>query len=177
MTTVANSLKIKSGYPAYRILVLSFAGALLIAAGARIQVPTYPVPVTLQTFAVDLLLLANPYIAYSSALAYLMLASLGLPVLACGSNSLWLFGPTAGYLIGMPIGCLLLSRLGVKDKSASTKLGLLIIFHTLILTLGCCYLSAYTGLDLQKSVKLGFVSFLVPELVKIFAALTLSFKK
>jgi len=77
--------------------------ALLIAVGARLQVPMpgSPVPVTLQTLAVLVAGgLLGPWGGVSSVAAYLCLGVAGAPVFARGGGPAYLLGPTGGYLLG-----------------------------------------------------------------------------
>ena len=82
---------------------LVLGGCLLIGLAARISVPTYPVPVTLQTLAI--LLVGLTYGARLGALTlcvYLLQGALGIPVFAPTTlPGLAAFaGPTAGFLVG-----------------------------------------------------------------------------
>jgi biotin transport system substrate-specific component len=85
-----------------KLIAKSIAFSLLIALAAQISVPLYPVPVTLQTFAIVLLsMLAGPAVGASSVALYLVEGASGLPVFAgFTSGALHLLGPTGGYLFG-----------------------------------------------------------------------------
>lgn len=94
------------------------AFSILTAAGAQIAIPTFPVPVTLQTFFV---LLSGAFLGskkgFTSQLAYLIAGSTGLPLFANGAGGiLHLFGPTGGYLLGFPLGAFIVGYL-VHDIS------------------------------------------------------------
>lgn len=76
-------------------------GSLFIALAAQVQVPMYPVPMTLQTLAI--LIVGLTYGARLGALtlvAYLAEGAMGLPVFAGGANGAAFAGPTAGFLLG-----------------------------------------------------------------------------
>jgi len=83
-------------------------GAVAIALGAQVTVPMVPVPMTLQTLAVVVVgLVGGPWVGAGSALAYLGLVLLGLPVLADGSahGGVSFFAePSAGYVLGFVPG-------------------------------------------------------------------------
>ena len=80
-------------------LLLVVVGTLLLFASAQIQIPFYPVPVTLQTFAVLLIALVfERKAALGSMISYLGLGALGLPVFTGFKNAM-LLGPTMGYLV------------------------------------------------------------------------------
>jgi len=79
--------------------------AVATALGARVEIPHYPVPFTLQTMVV---LLAGAFLgarngAYSQIL-YLGAGLIGLPVFAGGAfGFMKIAGPTGGYLLAFPI--------------------------------------------------------------------------
>ncbi|MGO4832999.1 biotin transporter BioY, partial [Rhizobiaceae sp. 2RAB30] len=80
-------------------------GSLLLALSARISVPFYPVPLTMQTFVVIGLGLAlGPWRAAAAVLLYLAQGAAGLPVFAGtpekGIGLAYMMGPTGGYLAG-----------------------------------------------------------------------------
>ena len=83
-------------------LVHSFCASWLIALGAYITVPFYPVPMTMQTFVIALWALCTPWpTAISAVLLYLGYALVGLPVLAGGTGGILVcLGPSLGYLLG-----------------------------------------------------------------------------
>ena len=88
-------------------LILPAFGAAIIAALAQIVIPIGAVPITLQTFAVGLVAaILKPREATLAATLYLILGAIGLPVFAGGGGGLQaFFGPSAGYLLGLPIFC------------------------------------------------------------------------
>jgi len=91
-------------YAAYlaRLWLLSALGAALTAAGARITIPWWPVPATLQVFFVLLcgLVLGRRWGAAAQA-QYVAAGALGLPVFAAGrAGPAALLGPTGGYIVG-----------------------------------------------------------------------------
>jgi len=98
-------------------LALISAGAGLTAVLAQIQIPMYPVPMTLQTFAVLLIAAAmGPWRALSSMGLYVALGAAGLPVFA-GAKALGQVVPTAGYLFGFAVAA------GVVGLVASSCVG------------------------------------------------------
>ncbi|MBT5226290.1 MAG: biotin transporter BioY, partial [Proteobacteria bacterium] len=81
--------------------VLVVAGTLLLAVSAKVQVPFWPVPMTMQTFVVLLLGVAyGPRLGVVTGALYLVEGALGLPVFAKGAGIVYLIGPTGGYLFG-----------------------------------------------------------------------------
>jgi biotin transport system substrate-specific component len=76
-------------------------GTLLITAAAKINVPVWPIAVTLQSFAIAALAAAfGMRIAVATVALYLAQGALGLPVFATGGGVPYLLGPSGGFLLG-----------------------------------------------------------------------------
>lgn len=92
-----------------------FIGCSFITLCSLVKIPFYPVPFTLQTFAIFILALTqSPIQAFSSAALYLGCASLGLPVLCGKAKALWLFGKCGGYLLAFPFSAYLTAKIAQK---------------------------------------------------------------
>ena len=80
-------------------------GTAFLAVSSWIEVPMYPVPVTMQTFAVTMVgALYGWRLGGLTVIAWLAEAMIGFPVLAGGAGGLMHFaGPTAGYLLAFPV--------------------------------------------------------------------------
>ena len=88
----------------YLNVALVLIGCLLLAISAKVQVPFWPVPMTMQTFIVFIIgMLYGAKLAFFTLIFYLIEGALGLPVFAKGGGLLYLTGPTAGYLYGMTV--------------------------------------------------------------------------
>ena len=82
-------------------VAMVLVGTLLLIASAKINVPTWPVPVTLQTFAVVAIGAAYGWrLGVATIVAYLLEGAIGIPVFAAGGGVSYLIGPTGGFLIG-----------------------------------------------------------------------------
>lgn len=82
-------------------LAAILVGAVLIALSARMSVFAWPVPVTLQSFAVALLAaVGGARIGVATVAVYLLAGALGVPVFAGGGSLNYMNGPTSGFLIG-----------------------------------------------------------------------------
>lgn len=108
------------------IVLIALFTALIIALGLvpPIPMPLVPVPITLQTFGVMLAgLILGPKRAGLVLLLYVMIALLGLPVLPGGRAGLAvLAGPTAGFLLGMIPGAIVIGWLAlVLDRTDKSK--------------------------------------------------------
>lgn len=82
-------------------LATAVLGTLLITLCAKISVPVWPVPVTLQSFAIAALAAAfGMRIGVATVGLYLLEGAMGLPVFATGGGLVYLVGPTGGFLLG-----------------------------------------------------------------------------
>lgn len=71
------------GRSQFRTLFFVLAGSLLLTLSAKVQVPFYPVPMTLQTLVVLLIGVAFGWrMGVATVLAYLAQGAMGLPVFA-----------------------------------------------------------------------------------------------
>ena len=160
-------------------LLVIFLGSVLLAISAKIKIPFYPVPMTMQTFVVLFLGISFGYkIALATVSLYLIEGILGLPVFSNsperGIGLAYFTGPTMGYLIGFLTACFLASYIKISDKY-------LIIITKLILSvssiyiLGILWLGTLIGWD-KPIFELGVAPFLLAEIFKI-SLLTILTKK
>ena len=150
-----------------RAAILVAAGTLALAVAAKLQVPFWPVPVTMQSLVVLALGAAFGWrLAGVTLLAYLAQGAAGLPVFASGSGLAYMMGPTGGYLIGFALAAMLVGYLAEKgaDKKALTMFGAMLAGAALIYVPGIAWLSGFTGFE--KAVAVGFVPFIVGDVLK-----------
>ena len=88
-----------------KIILIAVTGTLLLTISAKIKIPFYPVPMTMQTFVVLFLGIAlGPKIGLLTLSLYLFEGIFGLPVFAGtpekGIGLTYFIGPTGGYLVG-----------------------------------------------------------------------------
>ena len=88
-----------------KIIFIALLGSLLLTISAKVKIPFYPVPMTMQTFVVLFLGIAlGPKIGLLTLSLYLFEGIFGLPVFAGtpekGIGFTYFMGPTGGYLIG-----------------------------------------------------------------------------
>ncbi|MBL0922495.1 MAG: biotin transporter BioY [Phycisphaerales bacterium] len=127
----------------------ALVGSWLIAACAQAQVPMWPVPATLQTFAVVLLgaALGSRWGALSVAM-YLAQGAAGLPFFAGGAAGLAHFaGPTGGYLLAFPAGAWIVGALSERGwtRRAWTTAAAMLLGEVAILAVGAGWLSGSIG--------------------------------
>src|SRR5690606_41604108 len=93
-------------------------GTLLITICAKINVPVWPVPVTLQGFAVAALAAAfGLRIGVATVGLYLLQGMAGLPVFAGGGGVAYIAGPTGGFLVGFLVMAAVIGH--AVDRGAS----------------------------------------------------------
>ncbi|WP_105373222.1 biotin transporter BioY [Neorhizobium huautlense] len=145
------------------------AGTLALALASQIAVPMYPVPVTMQTFAITMIgVLYGWRLGALTVLLWLGEAALGAPVLANGSGGLAPFaGPTAGYLASFPIVAAVAGYLAEKGwtgeryvKSFAAHLAA----NVLCLAIGGAYLAYLLGAE--KAWLLGVAPFILGAVLK-----------
>lgn len=143
-----------------------------LMAQLAIHLPFTPVPLSMQSLGVSLLAisLGSRKAAWSAA-AYLIQATVGLPVLAAGvSNPLWMVGPNMGYLIGFVAAAFIVGRLLEQRESFSFVKNWLILSlnEGIILLMGTLWLSFFVGWE--DAFALGTMPFLFGALIKITIA-------
>ena len=156
-----------------RDALVVLAGSALLAACAWIRVPMWPVPMTMQTFAVLLIgASCGPRLGAAAVAAYLAEAALGLPVLA-GGKPLVLGGPTFGYLVGFLMAAVAVgwaARRGWTRRGWPTLLGALLLGQALIYLPGLAWLHAAWLQDLRATLAAGLLPFLLGDALKLLLA-------
>ncbi len=155
-------------------LALILFGTLLLALSSKVQVPFWPVPMTMQTFIVFIIGMAYGWkLAFSTLVVYLLEGALGLPVFAKGGGLLYLIGPTAGYLYGMTVAAGVIGYFAELDYNNSYFKSLisLLVGTVIIFLLGVGYLGSVIGYD--KALAGGLYPFIPSELFKIGLAVVL----
>jgi biotin transport system substrate-specific component len=103
-----------------RNTLIVLIGSILLALSSKFKIPFYPVPMTMQTFVVLLLGVAFGWkIALGTICLYLFEGAIGLPVFSGtpekGIGLIYMFGPTAGYLIGFLVAAYLAGIFNYDD--------------------------------------------------------------
>ena len=175
-----NSTLIKNLLSDFRINIyfqnisLMLIGTLLLAFSSKVQVPFWPVPMTMQTFAVFIIgMTFGSKLAFFTLLLYLFEGAIGLPVFAKGGGLLYLTGPTAGYLYGMTIAAGVVGYLAERNFNDSYIKSLisLLIATSIIFIVGVGYLGSVIGYE--KALAGGLYPFLPSELFKIALAVAI----
>lgn len=150
-------------------VVAVVVGTMFLALMSQIEVPMYPVPMTMQTYGVMLVgALYGWRLGGVTIITWLMEGAAGLPVLAGGAGSLAHFaGPTAGYLFAFPICGMLVGWLvqrGWNGQNVVLAFAAMLIGTVLCLALGASWLS--TSIGVEKAIAFGVTPFLVGGLLK-----------
>ncbi len=162
-----------------KLLAIIFFGSILLAISAKVKIPFYPVPMTMQTFIVLLLGVSFGYkIGLATIILYLMEGIIGLPVFSNsperGVGFAYFTGPTMGYLIGFLSACFFASFVKKNDNYFVIFLKLILSVSTIYI-LGVLWLGTIIGWD-KPILSLGVYPFLLAEIFKILI-LTLLSKK
>ncbi len=147
-----------------------FLGSVALTISAKIKIPFYPVPMTMQTFVVLFLGLSFGYkIGLASVGLYLFEGIIGIPVFSNspekGVGLIYFTGPTMGYLIGFLIATFLAGYLNFRTNIFYIFLKL-IISVSVIYILGVLWLGNLIGWD-KPVIQFGVTPFLLAELFKI----------
>jgi len=145
-------------------------GSIALTISAKIKIPFYPVPMTMQTFVVLFLGISLGYkIGLASVALYLFEGIIGLPVFSNspekGIGLIYFTGPTMGYLIGFLTASFLASKINSKD-SFFLIISKLVVATSTIYVLGLLWLGTLIGWD-KPIFELGAKPFLLAEIFKL----------
>ena len=160
-----------------KTILIVVLGTLLITISAKIKIPFYPVPMTMQTFVVLFLGMALGYkIGLLTVSLYLFEGIVGLPVFAGspekGIGLVYFTGPTMGYLIGFLIAVSLAGYFKYEKNFIYTFIKLLFAV-SFIYIFGLLWLGYLIGWD-KPIFKFGVQPFLLAELFKLLLLVILS---
>ena len=160
-----------------KVILIAVLGTLLLTISAKIKIPFYPVPMTMQTFVVLFLgITLGPRIGLLTISLYLFEGIFGLPVFAGtpekGIGLVYFTGPTMGYLIGFLVA-VYFSGSFKYDKGLINTFLKLIFSVSFIYIFGLIWLGTLIGWD-KPIFKLGAQPFLLAELFKILLLLFLT---
>ena len=161
--SISNNKLIKS-------LLIVVVGSILLTISAKIKIPFYPVPMTMQTFVVLFLGVAFGYkIGLTSVILYLLEGIIGLPVFSNspekGVGIVYFVGPTMGYLIGFIFATFFAGYFKYDSNYFFTFIKLT-LSTSIIYVLGVLWLGNLIGWD-KPILHFGVYPFLLAELFKI----------
>ena len=159
-----------------RNIFLAIGGSLALWVSAKIQVPFYPIPMTMQTFVVLIIgMTFGLKLGVASVLLYLIEGVIGLPVFAGtpekGIGLAYMVGPTGGYLLGFIVSAGTLGWLSSKgwDRNVFLTLAAMTIGTAIIFTFGMVWLGAIIGWE-KPILELGLFPFIPGAAFKIALA-------
>ena len=159
-------------------IFLAIVGSLLLTLSAKIQVPFWPVPMTMQTFAVLVIGMAfGPRLGMATVGLYLLEGAFGLPVFAGtptkGIGLAYMMGPTGGYLAGFLVAAGLVGYLSWRgwDRSVLMTLAAMVLGTAVIFLFGVPWLAYLIGFE--KAIQFGLTPFLPAAALKIGLAAAL----
>ena len=159
-----------------KIMLIAIFGSVLLTISAKIKIPFYPIPMTMQTFVVLFLgIMLGSKIGLLTISLYLFEGIFGLPVFAGtpekGTGLIYFTGPTMGYLVGFLVA-VYFAGLFKYEKKLVNNLFKLIFSVSCIYVLGLIWLGTLIGWD-KPLFNLGAQPFLLAELFKILLLLFL----
>ena len=159
-------------------------GTLILWASAKVSVPFWPVPMTLQTGAVALLAAAYGWrLGLATVLLYLGEGAVGLPVFTGtpqqGIGVAYMLGPTGGFLAGFAVAAVVIGWLAERgfDRNPFTLFGAMVLGDAALFALGVIWLawfallpSGAAGIGFGKAVAAGVLPFILGDLLKMALA-------
>ncbi len=157
-------------------VALVLVGVLVLAVAAKINVPMWPVPITMGTFAV--LAIGAAYgarLGLVTILAYMIIGALGFDIFASSSAEAsgltYMMGGTGGYLVGYVLATLALGALAQRgwDRSVGWMALAMLIGTVLIYVPGLLWLGQLYGWD-KPILQWGLTPFLIGDALKLALA-------
>jgi len=164
-----------------RAVVLAILGSALLTLSAKVSVPFWPVPMTLQTLTVLALgALLGRRLAVATVVLYIAQGMSGLPVFVntppAVPGPLYLLGPTGGFLAGFVIAAAIVGT--AADRGLARRplafLGVVAAADVVLLAIGCLWLalgaampSGAAGIGFAKAFAAGVQPFLLGEALKV----------
>jgi biotin transport system substrate-specific component len=152
-----------------RAALLALLGSALLTLSAKVQVPFYPVPMTMQTLVVLLIGMAfGARLGVAAVALYLAEGAVGLPVFAGtpekGIGLAYMIGPTGGYLLGFVVATAVAGWLAER-RNDPAGIGLAVVAGSIAIYVpGVLWLAGFVGPG--KALELGLLPFLWSDLLK-----------
>ncbi|WP_299377575.1 biotin transporter BioY [uncultured Kiloniella sp.] len=157
-------------------MLMVLVGSLALWASAKIQIPFYPVPMTMQTTVVFMIGMAYGWrLGGLTIMLYLFEGAMGLPVFSGtpekGLGLVYMMGTTGGYLLGFFFAAVLLGWLAEKgwDRNYISTAVAMILGNAVIYSFGLLWLGSVVGWD-KPLLEWGMLPFLMGDAVKLALA-------
>ncbi len=158
-------------------VLLAVVGSLLLTLSAKVSIPFYPVPLTMQTFVVLAIGFACGWKqGVAAVLLYLLQGACGLPVFAGtpaqGIGWAYMLGPTGGYLLGFVVAAALCGWLAERgwSRSVARTFAAMLLGTLVIYAFGLWRLGSLLGWD-KPIFAWGMQPFLIGDVFKIALAM------
>lgn len=155
------------------VLIVMAVGVLTIS--AKVAIPFYPVPLTLQTMVILLIgLTYGRNLGVVAVISYLLIGAMGAPVFAGtpekGLGIIYMFGPTGGFLMGFVVATWVMAKFAHQqfDRNYGKTFLAMFLGEVIIFACGLLYMGALLGWD-KPILAWGFTPFYLGEIVKIIA--------
>ncbi|MCK5166841.1 MAG: biotin transporter BioY [Rhodospirillaceae bacterium] len=159
-----------------RGVVLAFIGSILLTISAKVHLPFYPVPMTMQTLVVlGLGMALGSRLGAAAVMLYMAEGAMGLPVFSGtpekGMGVAYMMGPTGGYLLGFIVAAWATGFLAERgwDRGVLTTASAMVIGNGIIYALGLLWLGSILGWD-KPIIEWGMTPFLLADATKILLA-------
>jgi len=153
-------------------LVVGFS--LLTALAAQVVIPSWPVPITGQTFAVLLTgALLGPRLGAITMILYLAEGAVGLPFFSQGHAGLFhLMGPTGGYLVAFPAAAFITGAFAEHgwDRRFVTAMAARAVASVVIMLSGWVWYSILMHTSPALTFFATFLKFIPGDIIKICLA-------
>ena len=153
-----------------RAAVLMAVGSTLLAVSAKIQVPFYPVPMTMQTLVVLVIGAAYGWRLGGATVAlYLVEGAWGLPVFAGPVAGIgYMAGPTGGFLMGFLAAAMVTGLMAERgwDRSLWRVLAMMAVGHAVIFIFGLAWLAPMFRFDFGRAWAAGVAPFYAATVLK-----------
>jgi biotin transport system substrate-specific component len=156
-----------------KYLFFALIGSIILAISAKIKIPFYPVPMTMQTLVILVIGIGFGWrLGVATVALYLFEGLIGLPVFSGtpekGVGLIYFTGPTMGYLVGFLVTVYFSGKF-IYDNNVIKNFLKLLFATSLIYILGMTWLGSLIGWD-KPIFQLGAQPFLLAELFKILIA-------
>jgi biotin transport system substrate-specific component len=166
-----------------RDVVLAVLGSALLIISAKVQVPMWPVPMTMQSFVVLFLGAAlGPRLGAAAVTLYLAQGFAGLPVFALPhlGGPAYFMGPTGGFLLSFIPAAIIAGLFARRGASLLKVAAGMTLAHALILAMGMLWLAFFAqlangvvGVGLERAWFRGVEPFIIGSMVKVALATAL----
>ena len=152
-----------------KYIFIAFFGSILLAISAKIQIPFYPVPMTMQTFMVIFIGIAFGWkLGLLTVAIYLVEGAIGLPVFAGtpekGIGIAYMIGTTGGYLFGFLVAVFFAGFVNL-EKNIFRNLFLISFAVSTIYLFGLPWLAYLKGWNIAYIY--GFKQVILSDILKI----------